>query len=220
MFAVAEPASDTALALTFRLAAFALALAVTGELRGLPVVTAAAALLALAAAAAHIRAMMRTVAGRMRRRLGPEFILIYVSWGALLLGLVIAGLLSLGLPPASGALLIAVVLYGWLLSLLTGVLQRVLPFLASMQVARLKARPLAPGKLVTDLPLKMHLCGHLVGLAALVAGTLLAAPLLIVFAGSIGAIGAGAFAWFAAIVLLRTRTHLKTYPAGWKETIA
>jgi hypothetical protein len=220
MFAIAEPPPDAPLAVAFRLAASALALAVAGELSGLPFITAAASLLGLGAAAAHIRAMMRTVAGRMRRRLGPEFVLIFVSWASLPLGLLIAGLLSLDLLPAQGAaLLIVVVLYGWLLSLLTGVLQRVLPFLASMQVARLKARPLAPTKLVTETPLKVHLLGHLAGVAALIGGTLLAVPGLIATAGAIGAVGACAFAWFAVTVLLRTRAHLKAYPAGWKGTI-
>jgi hypothetical protein len=221
MFAVAEPPPDPPLALAFKLAAVALALAVAGELSGVLLITAAASLLGLGAAITHIRAMIRAVAGRMRRRLGPEFVLVYVSWGSLPLGLVIAGLLSLGLlPPQGGPLVITLLLYGWLLSLLTGVLQRVLPFLASMQVARLKARPLAPSKLVTDGPLKVHLCGHLIAVSALAAGTLLAAPALVAAAGAIGAAGACAFAWFALTVLLRTRAHLKAYPAGWKETIA
>jgi hypothetical protein len=221
MFAVAEPPPDPPLALAFKLAASALALAVAGELSGLPLITAAACVIALGAAAAHIRAMIGAVAGRMRRRLGPEFVLVYVSWGSLPLGLVIGGLLSLGLMPRQGGpLLITILLYGWLLSLLTSVLQRVLPFLASMQVARLKARPLAPSKLVTDGPLKVHLCGHLIAVSALAVGTLLAAPVLVAAAGAVGAVGACAFAWFALTVLLRTRAHLKAYPAGWKETIA
>lgn len=221
MFAVAEPPPDRPLALAFGLAVSALALAVAGELSGFSLITAAASLLALGAAAVHIRAMMRAVAGRMRRRLGPEFVLIYASWVLLPLTLLIAGLLVLGLMPLQGGpLLMTTLLYGWLLSLLTGVLQRVLPFLASMQVARLKARPLPPAKLVTGTPLKVHLCGHLVGVSTLALGTVLAAPKLIAAAGAVGAVGAAAFAWFALTVLVRTRAHLKAYPAGWRETIA
>ncbi len=221
MFAVAEAPSDAALAPTLWMAMSALILAVAGEVSGLPLVTAGASISALVGAAWHIRAMRRAVAGRMRRRLGPEFVLIFVSWALLPIGLIVATALSLGLlPPQGGPLVMVIVLYGWLLSLLTGVLQRVLPFLASMQVARLKARPLAPTKLVTQNPLKVHLCGHLIGISALIAGTFFAVPELIATAGVVGAIGAIAFAWFAITVLRRTRTHLKTYPAGWKGTIA
>ncbi|MFO1128739.1 MAG: hypothetical protein U1E66_09980 [Rhodospirillales bacterium] len=221
MFAIAESPPETMVARAFAIIVGALVLAVAGELADWAPVTALAALVGVAGAAVHIRAMALSVGRRMRRRLGPEFILIFAAWSFLPLALVLAAALALGLLPPQGApLLIAVTLHGWLLSLLTGVLQRVLPFLASMQIARLKARPLAPAKLVSEAVLKAHLYGHLVAVAALALGTLLALPALVATAGFAGTVAAGAFAWFAVTVLHRTRTHLKTYPAGWKEGTA
>jgi hypothetical protein len=190
-------------------------LGLLGVLSGFGVVTAAAAVLGLGRVAQHLRVMIGIVAARMRKRLGPEFLLIRASWALLPASLMIAAALSLGLLPSNYApLLIAVALYGWLLSLLTGVLQRILPFLASMQVARLQAQPVAPTKLVSETSLVIHRYGHFGGLAGLAAGTVLAMPEIIATAGVVGMIGALAFAWFAVTVLRRTRKHLRAQPAG------
>lgn len=147
--------------------------------------------------------------------MGPEFILIAASWVALPLALLSSagGALDL-LPATGGAIVIVLVLYGWLLSLLTGVLQRILPFLASMQVARTQTRSLAPGKLVEERALQVHLYGHLAGVGAVAAGTAVAVPELIVAGAATGTIGAVGFAWFAVTVLLRTRNHLKAHALG------
>ena len=215
MFAVAEPSPEPPLAHAFWLSAAALSLSLIGVLSGFGVVTAAAAILGLCGVAQHVRVMIGIVAGRMRRRLGPEFLLIRASWAFLPASLMVAAALSLDLLPSNyGPLLIVLVLYGWLLSLLTGVLQRIMPFLASMQVTRWQARPVAPTKLVSGTPLAIHRYGHFGGLAALAAGTALARPEIIATGGAIGVLGAVGFAWFAATVLLRTRQHLRAQPAG------
>jgi hypothetical protein len=215
MFAVAEPSPEPPLAHAFWLVASALALGLLGVLSGFGMVTAAAAVLGLGGVAQHLRVMIGIVAARMRKRLGPEFLLIRASWALLPASLVIAAALSLELLPSDyGPMLIVVALYGWLLSLLTGVLQRILPFLASMQVARLQARPVAPTKLVSQTPLAIHRYGHFGGLAGLAAGIVLAVPEIIATAGVVGMIGAVAFAWFAVTVLQRTRKHLRAQPAG------
>jgi hypothetical protein len=215
MFVIAEPSSERPLAFAFWLIASALFLGLLGVLSGFGVVTAAAAGVGLVGVAQHVRVMMGIIAGRMRKRLGPEFLLIRASWALLPASLMIAAALSLDLLPSNyGPLLIATALYGWLLSLLTGVLQRVMPFLASMQIARLQARPLAPTKLVSETPLTIHRYGHFGGLVGLAAGTVLAMPEIIATAGVAGTIGAIGFAWFAATVLQRTRKHLKAQPVG------
>jgi hypothetical protein len=215
MFAVSEPSPEPPLAHAFWLLASALALGLLGVLSGIGVVTAGAAVLGLGGVAQYLRVMIGIVAGRMRKRMGPEFLLIRASWALLPASLVIAAALSLELLPSNyGPLLIVVALYGWLLSLLTGVLQRILPFLASMQVARLQARPVAPTKLVSETSLVIHRYGHFGGLVGLAAGTVLAVPEIIATAGVVGMIGAVAFAWFAMTVLQRTRKHLRAQPAG------
>lgn len=215
MFAIAEPPEEAALRRAYGLAAAALAVTLAGLGAGVAMLTAAGAAVGMLAAAQHVRTMGAVVAKRLRRRMGPEFILIGASWVALLLALLAAAGGALDLLPETGsALVIVLVLYGWLLSLLTGVLQRILPFLASMQAARKQTRSLAPAKLVEERALQVHLYGHLSGLGAVAAGTAAAVPELIVAGAAAGTIGAVGFAWFAVTVLLRTRSHLKAHALG------
>ncbi|MDG4603764.1 MAG: hypothetical protein P9C48_14370 [Defluviicoccus sp.] len=215
MFAIAEPPEEAPLWRAYGLAAAALALALLGLGGGVAALTAAGAGVGLLAAAQHIQTMRAVVAKRLRRRMGPEFILIGASWVALPLALLGAagGALDL-LPATGGALVIVLVLYGWLLSLLTGVLQRILPFLASMQAARAQARSLAPAKLVEERALQVHFYGHIGGLSAVAAGTAVAVPGLIIAGAAAGTLGALGFAWFALKVLQRTRSHIKAHALG------
>lgn len=215
MFAIAEPPEEAPLRRAYGLAAAALALALAGLGSGSAALTAAGAGVGFLAATQHVQTMRAVVAKRLRRRMGPEFILIGASWAALLLALPGAAGAALGLIPETGAaLVIVLVLYGWLLSLLTGVLQRILPFLASMQAARAQARSLAPAKLVEERALRVHLYGHLGGLGAVAAGTAVAMPGVIIAGAAAGTLGALGFAWFALTVLLRTRSHMKAHALG------
>lgn len=215
MFAIAEPPEEAPLRRAYGLAAAALALALSGLGSGIAALTAAGAGVGFLAAAQHVHTMRAVVAKRLRRRMGPEFILIGASWVALLLALLGAGAGAFGLLPATGgALVIVLVLFGWLLSLLTGVLQRILPFLASMQAARAQTRSLAPAKLIEEQALMIHLYGHLAGLAAVAAGSAADVPVLIAAGAVAGTIGALGFAWFALTVLWRTRNHLRAHTLG------
>ena len=213
MFAVAEPPRDRMATLAFGLALAALAVTLAALAAGTLIGVALGALTGLAAAGCHVLGMARTLAKRMRKRLGGEFLLIRFSWAMLLLGLILAASLALDLlPPTGPALFGFVVLFGWLLSLLTGVLQRVLPFLASMHVFRAGARPLTPSKLVDERALRVHRWCHFTALGAVAAGILFAEPLPIRLGALTGAAGAVAYGWFAASVFLRTRDHLKSSP--------
>ncbi len=215
MFAIAEPPEEAPVRRAYALAAAALVLALSGLGTGVAPLTAAGAGVGLLAAAQHVQTMRAVVAKRLRRRMGPEFILLGASWAALLLALLAAAGGALGLlSETGGALVIVLVLFGWLLSILTGVLQRILPFLASMQAARAQTRSLAPAKLVEERALMIHLYGHLAGLGAVAAGTAVAIPWLIVAGAAAGTIGAVGFAWFALTVLQRTRSHLKAHALG------
>jgi hypothetical protein len=209
MFAVAEATEDTPLAIASGLCGLALGIALDAALLGQATILAAAAALALAGSALHMGVLARTLAKRMRRRLGPEFLFVRAAWAFLAAALVALLLLALGQLAATGpALVLVLLLYGWLLTLLLGVLQRILPFLASMHAARRRARPLVPTRLVAERALALHRLCHFAALAALVAGVLLALPWAIRTAAAIGLIGAAAFAWFAATVALRARRHI------------
>lgn len=214
MFAIAEPGREREQAPALWLAVGGLLAAVSGLLVGPSWLGSVAAGMGLLAVALHVRGMRQVIGKRLRKRLGPEFHLIALSWTMLVASLLLGGSLAAGLLPASGgALWIFVVLVGWLLSLLTGVLQRVLPFLVSMNAFRAGTRPLAPTKLVLEPPLRLHRYCH--GAAVLVIGVGIVAnsPWLVRAGALVGCVGAFAFAYFAATVRSRYRDHLTAAPA-------
>ena len=75
--------------------------------------------------------MERSLRARLRSPLGPAFVLIRASWACLIASLALA---ALGFP--GGTLLFALLLVpGWLLTFLLGVMQRIVPFLASVHAS-------------------------------------------------------------------------------------
>jgi hypothetical protein len=92
---------------------------------------------------------------------------------------------------------------GWLLSFLLGILQRIVPFLASMHAVPGRRRPPTPSSLTAERPLSIHFVCHLAALGLLAAGVLADSP-RIAFAGALlGSAGALAFGTFFAIVVRR-----------------
>ena len=184
--------------------AAALGLAVAGILANVDALVAAAIVGGLAAAACHGVAMARILAERMRRRLGEEFILIRASWFLLPLPILVAGGLFLDILPASGPALFGfALLYGWLLTLLLGVLQRIVPLLASMHAARDGGTPIPPSRLVSRRPLHLHRWCHLAALLVVAAGIALELPSLIRAGALVGTVGAVAFLAFNVTVIRR-----------------
>ena len=211
LFSIAEAPAETWMVAAFGLALAALVVAVTGILFAQEWLIVGAIVLGLAGSGLHIWLIMKALAARMHRRLSPEFMLIRASWGLLPVTLLLGLVVTLGLTPDTGAALFAFVwLFGWLLTLLVAVLQRVLPFLASMHVLRAGGRSIAPTKLVHDRALSLHRWCHLAALGTVAAGLALSLPDLIRIGAIVGSVGAIAFAWAAATVLVRTRTHLHT----------
>ncbi|MBK8211534.1 MAG: hypothetical protein IPK78_17870 [Rhodospirillales bacterium] len=151
MFAVAEAPAGSVLDWTLALLAMALAGAVAGCLCAWPVLTSVAGGVGLVGALLHVAVMAKTVERRVRKRMGPEFVLIRVSWCMLLVGILLATALPFGLLSDTWpAVTIVVVAYGWLLTFLLGVLQRILPFLASMHTARSGPGLLSPSRLTVE----------------------------------------------------------------------
>lgn len=165
------------------------------------------ALLGLAPALVHVYSMERSLKARLRPPLGPAFLLIRVSWGCLVASLALA---ALGFP--GGTLLFGIVLVaGWLLTFLLGVLQRILPFLASVHAASgPRGTPLisalTPGRL-----LLAHRILHLAGVASLIAGVIFKKELLVTAGAACGLGAAVLFAAFYCFVVMKVR-HGTAYP--------
>jgi len=99
---------------------------------------------------------------------------------------------------------------GWLLTFLLGVLQRIVPFLASVHAG--SRAPLASA-LSPQAPLAAHRVLHFAALAGLLAGVALDASWLVQAAAAAGLAGALAFAAFFAGVLSRLKSARVPAPA-------
>ncbi len=162
------------------------------------------ALLGLAAAGLHVLAMERSLHARLRRPLGPAFLLVRVSWACLLSSLVLAILMELQVaPPRTGQLFVLLLVPGWLLTFLLGVLQRIVPFLASVHAS---STPLV-SSLTPPRLLAVHRLLHLGALAALVAAVVLNEELLVQAGAAAGLAGALTYAAFFTFVILKVRQH-------------
>jgi hypothetical protein len=103
-------------------------------------------------------------------------------------------------PTLFGFLLIG----GWLLTFLLGILQRILPFLASMHAARsASGAPSLVSELAAGWPLTVHAVCHGIALAMLTVAIVVDSTSLARAAAGIGLIGAVSFAWFTAEVMRR-----------------
>jgi hypothetical protein len=164
-----------------------------------------AVLLGLVATTLHLDLMRHALATGMRKRLGLSFVLIRAAWLMLPLTLV-AGLAALfGLAGANGATLFGfLLLFGWLLTFLLGILQRIMPFLASMHATRSQAAaPPLLSELAASWPLKLHGACHGLAIAILAVAIVLDSVSLARLGSGVGLIGAIAFGWFTADVIGR-----------------
>jgi len=205
MFALSSAPSRVPAILGFATAAVAVISGVLGTLFNHPALVTAAALIGLAAAAIHISLMQRAIRSGMRRRQGLSFVLVRSAWVSLVASLVLGLAINHGLAGPNGPALFGLLLLGgWLLSFLLGVLQRILPFLASMHsTGPLNAPPPRLSELGGTLPLKVHATCHGTALIGLASAIVLNSPVAARAASVIGLAGAIAFAAFAGNVLRR-----------------
>jgi hypothetical protein len=110
-----------------------------------------------------------------------------------------------GLAGDNGATLFGfLLLFGWLLTFLVAILQRIMPFLASMfATPPASGGPAIVSELAGALSLKLHTACHLIALAALALAILLDSTIIARSASAVGLIGAIAFAWFTVDVIRR-----------------
>lgn len=154
--------------------------------------------------ALHLRLMRRVLATGMRRDLGRGLRLMQLGWAGLGVALALGLALVLGAPAdALGRLFGIALIGGWLLSFLLGVLQRILPFLASMHAAQGQRRSPTPSSLTLERALAWHFRAHLAALALLAAAALTDQALLAAAAGAAGLMGALAFAAFFVVLMRR-----------------
>ncbi len=156
------------------------------------------------AVALHWRLMSVALKTGMRRQLGRSLALVRMAWFMLSASLVAALGLMLDAPFDGMAALFGLLLIGgWLLSFLLGILQRIVPFLASMHAAPGRRQLPTPSSLTAERPLSIHFVCHLAALA-LLAAAILADSAWIAFAGAmLGTAGALAFGAFFATVVRR-----------------
>lgn len=207
MFALA-PSPDARRAWTsFAFATVALVLAVVsivGPASG--VLGAAAAAGGAVAAVLHLQLMREAAASGMRRELGIGFTLVRVGWGAMVASLVLAAALASGVDiPRLGTLFGATLVAGWLLSFVLGILERVVPFLASMHAARGHRRPPTPSSMTAIRPLRAHRALHFAALALLAAAIVADNAWIAAAGAAAGAIGSAAYAAFFVRVIGHVR---------------
>ncbi|HEX8012074.1 MAG TPA: hypothetical protein VF814_14230 [Casimicrobiaceae bacterium] len=209
MFALSKAPSERQALASCALAIVALALA---ALAAFGIATVALRTLAVALGAValgvHLHAMSAALSTGLRRELGRSFRLVRIAW-ALAAASLVAGLaVALGIPVDGAATLFGVLLIpGWLLTFLLGILQRIVPFLASMHVGhrdrRGKRLPPTPSSLTAQRPLAIHFACHLAALGLLIAAVALDSAWAVRAAALVGFAGAVAFAVFFGRVAIR-----------------
>ena len=216
MFALSPNPDDRRAITSCVLAVAALALAGLAAWGVAPLPLRVAALaLGTSAAALHLQQMRVALRDGMRRELGRSFKLVRIGWAALALSLLLTLALALGLDAAGlPALWALVAVGGWLLSFLLGMLQRILPFLASMHAARGARRAPTPSALSADRPLAVHFAAHLATLAALSLAIVIDSPALAALGAAAGALGALALTVFFVTLWRRVRGHAGASPTA------
>ncbi len=205
MFAL-SPAPDKRWAFAgFVLAAGAVAIGSVGALAENRDVLTLAAAVGLAAAGLHLGLMHRALAAGMRKQLGLSFVLVRVAWVMLPATLLVGLAARYDLAGPNGGTLFGYLLFaGWLLTFLLGILQRIVPFLASMHTVRSPgAPPPSASSRSTSAPLRLHAACHCVAVILLAVAIAVDNVALARIASTVGLIGAVAFAWFTADVLRR-----------------
>ena len=194
MLAVAPPPPQ-------RVAYAVLGLALAGIVMGSLGLTLPGALAGLGAALLHVGSMERSLRARLRPKLEPSFLLVRVSWGCLIACLALA---ALGFPGGTLPFVIALV-PGWLLTFLLGVLQRIVPFLASVHASSSDRGTPIIAALTPARLLAAHRVLHLAALALLFAAALTGQAALAAAGAACGFAAAALFSGFFAFVLSKVR---------------
>ncbi len=190
----------------FTSAAIAICFAVAAMVFDNQYLAVAAVVLGFCASVIYFHLMGHAFKTAMRKRLGLSFVMIKLSWGFLMAGLItgFAVALDMGIPNGS-TLFGFLIIVGWLLTFLTGIQQRIMPFLASMHTTGKKGIPPLLSELTAEVPLKIHAVCHVVALVFCATGIVTDNTYFVSFGAAAGLAGAIAFAVFAGLVISKLR---------------
>lgn len=211
MFALSDNPASRWANFSVTLASVALVLALLTSIGVLPLRLLA---LAIAAGAAgfgiHVALMQQSLRAGMRQGLGKSFVLVRLGWGALLASFAVALALALEAQATRphGPAVLGVLLFGGLLTLLLGVLSRIVPFLASMHAGLGQRRPPTPSGLTAQRPLDVHFYSHVAALFLLLLALLADSVWLVRVSALLGLVGALAFGVFFVIAWRRMNARI------------
>ncbi|CAA7615009.1 conserved membrane hypothetical protein [Magnetospirillum sp. LM-5] len=204
MFVLSQGVPDVVGKRTALLSAVALVLGVGGALAGWGPISALGAVVGLGAVFVYLKAQAAVLKGRMRKRLETFFRLVKAAWVLLPLGLLAAIALAFGLAPDVTAPLWGLLLvFGWLLSFVTGILQRIMPFLASMHSGANGGKPVLLSHLVWEPALTVHVFCHGGAVLLLAVGLIVKSPPVLTAGAVLGLVGAVSFASFTWVMMRR-----------------
>jgi len=201
LFALAQgvPALESRAA--FGLVVVAVGAAALGSFLGTMILAGGAAIFGIVGAAVHFRSMWRCLRGGMRKNLGVSLAMIVSGWGSLIVGLVLFVAVSGDWLEDRGLRLsMFFILFGWLLTFLLGVLQRILPFLGAMNATGAGNKPPRPSELAPEPLLRSHAALHFLALVLLGLGIALEDALYVRTGAIAGFFSALIFVGFATRV--------------------
>jgi hypothetical protein len=209
MFALSAAADDRGALASCALGVLALLLVAAAAFGIAPAVLRTAGIAVGAAAVGlHVRAMTVALRTGLRRELGSSFRLVRIAWALLVASLAAGLVVALDIPADGAATLFGVLLIpGWLLTFVLGILQRIVPFLASMHAGQRdrhgRRLPPTPSSLTAQRPLAVHFGCHLTALGLLILAVMVDSAWAARAAAIAGLAGAAAFAGFFALVAIR-----------------
>jgi len=198
MFALSSAPDERHARLSYGLVVVGLGLAVVGALAGNGLAMKLACVIGLTGVVVYLSLMLKALREGMKKRLGLSFLMVRGSWFALPLSVVLGGLAAAGIDGFNlPSLFFFVLIFGWLLTFLTGILQRILPFLASMHAHNLGIRAPRLSEMGNQtITLRLHAASHAAALLMVSAGIVGDVDALILAGALTGALGAAAFLWF------------------------
>ena len=146
--------------------------------------------------AIHVALMLHSLRTGMRQGLGKSFVLVRLGWAGLGASFAAALALEFQLMTAQASSVFGVLLLGGLLTLLLGVLSRIVPFLTSMYAGAGMRRAPTPSSLTAQRPLETHFYCHIAALFVLLVALWTQSVWLVRASAVLGLVGAVAFAVF------------------------
>jgi len=162
----------------------------------------------IAAAGLYVATMFGCLAKGMRKRLGPPFVLIRLSWLILLFSIAYGWATWTGWIVGPGWSIFGfTLLVGWLLTFVLGILLKIVPFLTSMHSTTGKGSAVRLSTLTPELPQKILVACHPLAIILVGGGIYLEQPVLVQAGALFGSLGAIAMLAYVLEVMRRLIIH-------------